>query len=349
MGNIMTFFSGTDTDTLISEGTDRNHFVSLIVNNDGVYTAGVTRRITDEVKAEAHIVYTTTSYYDSFANNRVTINDAVVSENDKEETRVIQHIEWFSMDIEKEEVENNFEEIDQRLKEIKQSNVNTKVYQTTSTAYKYPSYTPSYPYDKVAPTVNLNDRVGDSKVVPTPSKNLLTQEQPTLFTKQEMGEGTEVADNDGTPLCLVESFDPDIINSLVAQLLTGSIIVNTEKLNIEKWVTNMDSIYEKRFGVNANYNRYVDNPEGYSRLEVWIANMVDFIVYTEDEALLKRLNSYNISSCNNTEEGDYEYDTADTAEICAYCIVNVLYELPESAVKEMMILALEEYIPDNIY
>lgn len=349
MGNIMTFFSDTDTNTLISEGTDRNHFVSLIVNNDGVYTAGVTRRITDEVKAEAHIVYTTTSYYDSFANNRVTINDAVVSENDKEETRVIQHIEWFSMDIEKEEVENNFEEIDQRLKEIKQSNVNTKVYQPTSTAYKYPSYTPSYPYDKTAPAVNLNDRVSDSKVVSTPSKNLLTQEQPTLFTKQEMGEGTEVADDDATPLCLVESFDPDLINSLVAQLLTGSIIVNTEKLNIEKWVTNMDSIYEKRFGVNANYNRYVDNPEGYSRLEVWIANMVDFIVYTEDEALLKRLNSYNISSCDNTGEGDYEYDTADTAEICAYCIVNVLYELPESAVKEMMILALEEYIPDNIY
>ena len=346
--NMSTFYSGTDTNTLIDEGTDRNHFVSLIVNNAGTYTAGVTRKITDEVKAKAHIVYTTTSYYDSFANNRVTINDAVVSENDKEETRVIQHIEWFDMDIEKEEVENNFEEIDQRLKEIKQSKVSTKVYQPTSTAYKYPSYTPPYTPNKVAPVVNLNDRVGDSKVVPTPSKNLLTQEQPTLFTKQEMGGVTEV-DDDVTPLCLIESFDPDLINSLVAQLLTGSVIVNTEKLNLEKWVSNMDSIYEKRFGVDANYNRYDYNPEGYSRLEAWIDNMVEFLVYTEDEALLKRLNSGNTPSCDEAGGVSYDYDTSDTAEICAYGIVNVLYELPDSAVKEMMILALEHYIPDNIY
>ena len=40
-----TFFSGTDTDTLREEGNKRNHFVSLIVNNAGTYTAGITRKV----------------------------------------------------------------------------------------------------------------------------------------------------------------------------------------------------------------------------------------------------------------------------------------------------------------
>lgn len=43
--NMATFFSGTDTATLQSEGNDMNHFVSLIVNNAGKYTAGVTRKV----------------------------------------------------------------------------------------------------------------------------------------------------------------------------------------------------------------------------------------------------------------------------------------------------------------
>lgn len=41
-----TFMSGTDTDTLKSEGMTMPHFVSLIVNNKGEYTAAITSRIT---------------------------------------------------------------------------------------------------------------------------------------------------------------------------------------------------------------------------------------------------------------------------------------------------------------
>ena len=43
--NMSTFFSGTDTATLKEEGMDRNHFVSLIVNNEGTYTAAITRKV----------------------------------------------------------------------------------------------------------------------------------------------------------------------------------------------------------------------------------------------------------------------------------------------------------------
>ena len=44
--SMSTFFSGVDTNTLLEEGIDRAHFVSLIVNNKGSYTAGITRRVT---------------------------------------------------------------------------------------------------------------------------------------------------------------------------------------------------------------------------------------------------------------------------------------------------------------
>ena len=39
------FFSGTDTDTLKSEGMTMPHFVSLIVNNSGEYSAAITSKI----------------------------------------------------------------------------------------------------------------------------------------------------------------------------------------------------------------------------------------------------------------------------------------------------------------
>ena len=41
-----TFFSGTDTNTLKEEGASMPHFVSLIVNNKGEYTAAITSRVT---------------------------------------------------------------------------------------------------------------------------------------------------------------------------------------------------------------------------------------------------------------------------------------------------------------
>lgn len=42
------FFSGEDSSTLIKEGTDRNHFLSLVVNNAGNYVAAITRHIVSE-------------------------------------------------------------------------------------------------------------------------------------------------------------------------------------------------------------------------------------------------------------------------------------------------------------
>ena len=47
-----TFFSGTDTSTLQKEGNDTNNFLSLIVNNEGTYTAAITRKVSYNVKTK---------------------------------------------------------------------------------------------------------------------------------------------------------------------------------------------------------------------------------------------------------------------------------------------------------
>lgn len=100
--NMSTFFSSTDTDTLRQEGSDRNIFVSLIVNNEGTYTAGITRKVCSKISEE--MCYKTWG--------------------DKEICRPIEHyetqyVEWFNLIIEKEEDNTNpFPEIADRLIKI---------------------------------------------------------------------------------------------------------------------------------------------------------------------------------------------------------------------------------------
>lgn len=103
-GRLNTFFSGTDTETLREEGTDRNNFVSLIVNNAGTYTAAITRKINSRHIKES------VSY--EFFGEGVKSNTAEYTNNEEE-------IEWFYMKIVKEEGGYSFSEIDSRLTEIK--------------------------------------------------------------------------------------------------------------------------------------------------------------------------------------------------------------------------------------
>lgn len=108
----MTFFSGTDVSTLKDEGNDRNHFVSLIVNNAGVYTAGITRKVKLLREGFNNVVYKTF--------NNEEIKDR---RHFKEE---IEEIQWFELKIEVEKGSNINEELDNRIKEIKDSKTTLK-------------------------------------------------------------------------------------------------------------------------------------------------------------------------------------------------------------------------------
>lgn len=332
--NMSTFFSGTDTNTLIDEGTNSNHFVSLIVNNAGVYTAGVTRKITTAIKAEAHIKYTENEYYDSYDNQRISTKDNQVREEDREETKVTQIIEWFELEVEKADVVNNFEEIDSRLAEIRRSKSRPKTSTIISPSSSYKVYNG---HNGVQ---TLNDR---EKYPYVSSSKQSVKEEPKQGELPKVKKSADPNDTYETPLCLMESFDKELIKSLALQLLTGSIIINEKAIDPDKWVEKMDTIYEKRFGP-LDIDKYPPSRTGEvlgnnERLEEWIDGMCDFLLYTEDKDLLDRLNLV-------AGRRDY-YGTSDTVEVCAGDLINYLETLPESYVKNIMVKRLLRYLPNG--
>lgn len=99
--SMASFFSSTDTSTLLQEGSDRNIFVSLIVNNEGTYTAGITRQVFSKISEE--VCYKTWG------------NQEVCNPAEHYETK---YIEWFNLAIEKEEDGFSFPDIAERLLHI---------------------------------------------------------------------------------------------------------------------------------------------------------------------------------------------------------------------------------------
>lgn len=365
--NMSTFFSGTDTNTLIDEGTNSNHFVSLIVNNEGTYTAGVTRKVTTETKAEAHIKYTGNKYYNSYGNEKIPIEEDCVKEEDREETKVTQTIEWFELEIEKAEVTNNFAEIDSRLAELRDSKRQKK---STSVFSNYKKYNGYNSYN--IPTLNDREKVKTSEspannspkspvieFPPSPKTeipkvpaykerwNEYWDEYDDAWDNYYVKENTSKSktpdpNDDEVPLCLTETFDEELTKSLALQLLTGSIIVNEKAIDPEKWVEKMDLIYEKRFGPLTTESFSVsvkEVSENNNRLEEWIDSMCEFLIHTKDEDLLSRLNTI-------AGQPGY-YDESDTAEVCAGALCGYLGELPDSYVKDKMIECLTKYLPNG--
>ena len=324
--NMSTFFSGTDTNTLIEEGANTNHFLSLIVNNAGKYTAGITRKIVEEVKAKAHIVYTKNKHYHTFNDNKIVLSNNTVSEVDKEESKATEHIEWFSAIIEKAEVANNFEDIDVRLSEIKANKVRKQVIGKSHRPYE-----PMLPFEKEYNARPLTATGRGIESYTTKGSDLDIDEKHNLYPHE-----------DDVPLCMVEHFDKELIQTIATQLLTGSIIVNPNKIDLKQWVKTMDSVYEKRFGSIGEYNTQdyttLCNSE---RFETWVETIIEFLVYTRDEALLKRLNGEELSI-------DNVYTESDTAEVCANDLYVFLNTLPESKVKNYMMEVLKTYITYDI-
>ena len=107
---MQTFFSSTDLNTLEAEGKDRNHFVSLIVNNAGVYTAAITRKVTIKRTANDVIKYKT------FEDNDVTETEL------KTETKEFIHYFNLNIKIEQSNIDNTFFN---RINEIKNKKNNT--------------------------------------------------------------------------------------------------------------------------------------------------------------------------------------------------------------------------------
>lgn len=289
--NMSTFFSGTDTATLKEEGRDRNNFVSLIVNNAGTYTAAITRRIKSKQTMES-------VSYEFFGDGEKQDTKEYISDADE--------IEWFYLKIENEDETFSFPDMAARLEEIKQvkaekaKKAQTPVYQG---GYK-PVIANSYG-TKAGPANLVKKEDNKSKVV-----------QSTLFDNVD---DLPFDDDYNLPYGQV-TFDKVTLESLVLQLITGSIIIsNDSKIDITKWAKSMPALYEKRFGKGE---------EGMKNFKMWADTYTEYLTwYTTDEKL-----------------EELGFDETEICAICAHDMIEELTKLPENDYIKGYIDALQKYL-----
>lgn len=255
--NMSTFFSGTDTATLKEEGTDRNNFVSLIVNNAGTYTAAITRRVKEKQVKES-------VSYEFFGDGE--------KEDTKEYTNDEEEIEWFYLKIEKEGENYNFPDMESRLEEIKKIKAekakNTPIYSGT------PKTTVSSYFTAQAGPANLIKKEDKGYE----DRTLFDSVDEKLLGKEEYY----------IPYGQV-SFDKTIIKSLVLQLLTGSIIISNEsKIDINKWAKSMPTLYGKRFGTGK---------DGMDRFKIWADTYTEYLTWYISDTKLEELGYDETEMC----------------------------------------------------
>lgn len=247
--NMSTFFSGTDTATLHSEGSDVNHFVSLIVNNAGKYTAGVTRKVKVKQTVTEELSYPTWGDKTESSNKVFTVEK--------------EYIQWFNLDIKIEVDSSDFEtEILERIKFIRTNKANKRNIESV----KSPYYSEGYKrgdYGK-CPIGSYGNSKGQAVLVGPTNTIPIKREakQPTLFDNT----------NDEYMIDYKRvKLDEKIVDWVVKQTITCSVIIpNSSNIDVDKWAKSMNSLYKKRFADKEEF-------------EAFASNFVDFVInYTED-------------------------------------------------------------------
>lgn len=319
--NMSTFFSGTDTATLLSEGSDMAHFVSLIVNNAGSYSAGITRKY--KCVQEVKEVFS----YGSWNDKTIVGEDKFSLEEEV--------IEWFNLNIEFEKTTSSFEEETlARIADIRKEKEESKkkAYSTfNGRANYYPTRTPSYTgggsdkypsrmydedyYDRTYPTLKgySNDKVPQSfaSTVPAGKGNLQLSNKSEMTELPFEDEGSEFIN---IPYGEMQ-INPNIIQSLVKQIVTASIIIpNESTIDINKWALSMNSVYGKRFKTIKEFENFA-------------ASYIDFLVTTtEDPAYVKVL------------------DVSEITALIAYDLSVILEKLPTNPWLKCYLSLLYDYI-----
>lgn len=217
--------SGTDLNTLKEEGSERNCFVSLIVNNAGKYYAAITRKV--QTKSEVTVKKLGTSY-EFFGEGAKEIKHENTTTTKVVEKEVI---EYFDLEVERHEVSNSLAYLDDRFDEIIEKKATEKKNQFT-----------------VAPTDNFLDWM-HSKPVPK-EQNLFNDSPDKEFSK------TPYLKDDHMFNHIVDDWQPDPkkIHAAVIHMITCNLIINPEKFDLKQWVTkHMKNVYIKVFGEYSIY------------------------------------------------------------------------------------------------
>ena len=292
-----TFFSGTDTATLQSEGKHRNHFLSLIVNNAGVYTAAITRK--KIVKKDIKIV-------EEFEETDFNPIAQATSSNQVESAIV----EYFMLDINIQKSEYQ-QSLDDKLDAIRKAKTPVVTYYPGNLNYGT-GYTPSGQFGNTASPYYADPafrEVMDS--FPEPKNTPVRQAAINFDNDVEFPFAEESAMElglrdfpEGEEMTNVVPIKSQIITSIAIQLLTGNVILPAS-LNtpLRVYVKDMDSRFSKRFGQGETGEKIFSD---------WAENFVDFL-------------------CGGVEDPDLAaYNVNDIMSSCAFLLLKEFDKLPDN-------------------
>lgn len=301
--NMNAFFSGTDTSTLLQEGSTVSHFVSLIVCNRGPYVAAITRKVNDQSKTISNCSYS------SFKNKINTYK--------KIEERESNYIEYFPLIVECEsplykEIYSRFQDIENSKKAVVRaySTYHNGVFDDEDCYYT--SYyhneesdlpivrqgvpintVPNNNSEKKENVEDLNKKVNNTVAVITNKEN---QTESPIDNEVNAEDSLSVSNWEcviyeniikisfldfQTQEILEVNLPLDFIKGLSYQYLTGSILMKvTTKVDIDKFINNVDKIYAEKFDKDHLKN-FVE----------WVRLFSEFLctqslTYKEEELLL---------------------------------------------------------------
>ena len=283
-----TFFSGTDTSTLLAEGSDMNHFVSLIVNNAGKYTAAVTRRLT--IYQDVQEDYSYSSWKDTLksGNRKFTVSK--------------EFIQYFNLNIEVESSINESEILERitELNEVKKKKA--VVYNPNANSY----YAKEFEYPSTQRFPSFEEYKKEYK-----------KQDPKEEEKKEEVNTPTLFDDDDFSLDVPYGkyhYDKELIDTLVKQLITGSIVLpNSKAIDTKKWCESMEKIFDERFKCIKDYENYM-------------VNVVDFILMSTEDPKIEM------------------YAPKFSTAILANDIKEALDKLPDNGYIRTLINICEDYI-----
>ena len=242
--NVMSaFFSGTDLSTLESEGNDRNHFLSLVVNNDGNYVARVTRKSNIKEHTLSKVMYNT------YNNAHVELP---VQSFDREHCI----IEWFDVDI---EASSSYPEFAERIKAIEDEKRKKKV--ITS------------PYNCNNIYSRYYDEYDETPMMPEPTK--LATMPVNLPKKAEIPVSLE-ADNEK----IIRDSAQYIVKQL---LTGSICIADDNDFSVDVFIKGINTRFKNRFSSNiGRYTEFVSTMVDYI-INDWIEENENDLLYNNPE------------------------------------------------------------------
>ena len=262
--SMATFFSGTDTNTLRKEGNDTIHFVSLIVNNAGSYTAAITNKATNLINSS---IKTTVKSFN---------NEDFVFDNTEEKTNDV--IQYSMLDIEIEK-NNELDELNNRINEIKVNKTNNAKIQN----YKLGSFVPNR-----YPNINHFDN----------QKSLWEDDEWSYQNSRKMIENyseSKLEDKKSSDFILEDNNFSNLetmSDSMIKKLITCNILVTDKsKIELDKWIKNIDTLYPKTFRDIKEFEYWAE-----AYIDCILHYMFPINIEEEDE----EIRGYNISIiCEN--------------------------------------------------